>query len=227
MKSLILGAFFFLLLTPNLVEAQEFKWPTDGFIGWKYYTETNRPEGIEGKYHTGIDIWGREDGGWNDNNEGSSNGVYSVSQGQIIWAEPNESGIIIKHNDNLYTKYWHLINHEVVVGDSVDSSSLLGYQGRAGNVVHLHLTVASSSIGYDRDSTLDPSAYFGVQLDERGIDPVPWMFKVTRLDVLNQCKDRSFMVVNTYNKDYICGVKDIIYVTPNARIVGESKLYIN
>lgn len=223
MKKIVIIIFLFLTF-PLKISAESFTWPTSGYIGWRYYTDTAGQEGIDGTYHTGIDIWGREDGSWNDSN-GGSNSVYATYNGQVIYVD--SLGLIVKHSDSLYTKYWHVKDITVGASNNVDSNTLLGYQDMAGGAVHLHLTIASSAVGSDANSTLDPSPYFGIQLDIRQPDVVPWGYKVEHQNRVNMCDGISTLVINSSKVNFNCSVNQQILLINGSKISGESRLSIN
>lgn len=43
----------------------------------------------------------------------------------------------------------------------------------------------------------------------------------------NSCSGQSNMIISTTKNNLICGVSNLIYLSPNAKITGESRLYIN
>jgi len=139
------------------VHAVSFIWPSTGYIGYRY----------NGNSHNGVDVWSQSDGGWNGDVEGVSNAVYSAYLGDVVYKD--SSGYIIKHNDTLYSNYWHIRNKQVSVGDTVNTNTIIGYQDIANNVVHLHLTVSATSSG---SGHVDPSPYFGMQLNMSEPDPI-------------------------------------------------------
>lgn len=175
-KTLILIPLIFVLtIFASRVSATEsFRWPSDGYIGWKYLT----PQG-NGTYHNGIDIWSNQDGGWNNDVEGSSNGIYAVYTGQVIYIDDiGDKGLIVKHNNNLYTDYWHVKDRAVNLWQNVDSDTLMGRQ-LLDVAVHVHLTV--STVAGD-SGHIDPTPYFGVQLKDGQPGVVGWMYEVSRGD---------------------------------------------
>lgn len=209
------------LFYPAYVNAEAFIWPSDGYIGWKYYTDTNGQEGINGTYHTGIDIWGQQNGDWNNGITGNSNAVYSAYQGQVIYVD--SLGLIVEHSPTLYTKYWHLRNRQVSTSSNVSTNTILGYQDFA-NAVHIHVTVASSSAGYDADYTLDPSSYFGAQLNVNNPNPVPWLYQVSRN---TSCGGSEVTIANqNITGSSNCSATNLIKILPETNIIGEHIFYI-
>jgi len=124
------------------IKAENFTWPSDGYLGWRFYQDTNGadPSGIGKTYHTGIDIWSNPDGGWNGGVQGNSNAIYSAYPGTVFYTD--YLGLQIKHKDGLYTNYWHVKNRNVSVGNTVDTNTLLGYQDYS-NTVNVHITVTT------------------------------------------------------------------------------------
>ncbi len=219
MKKLsLLIIFSVALLFPIVVKAETFTWPSDGYLGWRYYQNTNGQEGINGTYHTGIDIWSNADGGWNNDVVGSSNPVYPAYQGSVVYVD--SLGIIIKHSNSLYTKYWHIRNRKVSVNNSVNTISILGYQDYA-SAVHVHVTVASSASGGDASNTLDPSDYFGVELDVRKSNVAPWGYHVT-----HGCGGSEVTISNQDISNLNCSANNSIKIYPNVKIYPNSRFFI-
>ena len=164
--------------------------PSDGFIGllWRDpsgpYNTLNR--------HTGIDIFG--DG------EPGNVPVYAVYDGYLTRLDNWVSSVIIRHDDPLHpgTTIWSYYTHmasqdgsqsfieEVFPPGSsekfVKQGTLLGHQGiyagsaafRVGLHVHLSLVKSEGNGAFMNeavlDNTIDPSPYFGMQLN---IDDLP------------------------------------------------------
>lgn len=160
--------------------------PSDGFIGllWRDdaapYTPINR--------HTGIDIFG-------SGQEGTVP-VYAVYDGWLTRLEDWHSTVIIRHQDPLregrtiWTYYTHMAarngNQSFIVDDfprgtfnlPIEQGTLIGFQGAYSPQVpvamHLHLSIVTSeSDGSFRneailENTLDPSPYFGMNMNADG-----------------------------------------------------------
>ncbi len=213
MKKVIIFLIVFFCFTFK-VNAESFVWPSEGYLGWRFYSNTNNKEGIGGTYHTGVDIWSNSNGGWNNGVYGDSNPVYSAYTGQVYFVD--SLGMIIKHNNTLYTKYWHIRNRQVSVNNNVNINTVIGYQDFA-ETVHIHVTVASSGVGHDADYVLDPSAYFGVQLDVRKSDVVPSGYHVTR----SGCGGNNAMISNTViSGNFDCTSTDTINIQPETSIIS-------
>lgn len=127
-------------------------------IGGSWGWPTNRPyqisSGFEwrwGSFHNAIDITGT----------GLGSPIYASRDGVVVETNNtcanigyyrNQCGgsygnyVIVKHNNNYYTMYAHLINNlEVNVGDTVTRGQVVGYMGSSGSStgVHLHFGVSN------------------------------------------------------------------------------------
>jgi peptidoglycan LD-endopeptidase LytH len=169
------------LATPALMQCPgaPFVIPSEGFIGllWRDsaapYNSLNR--------HTGIDIFGQ-----------GAVPIYAVYDGYATRLETWRSTVIVRHDDPLqpgrriWTYYTHMADRagESFVADAfppgtydkpVAQGTLLGYQGtfNPGFPIarHLHMSIVTSNPdGSFRneailDHTLDPSPYFGMNLN--------------------------------------------------------------
>lgn len=164
--------------------------PTDGFIGF-LWDDSFRP----GHRHQGIDIFAGTKPGLTP--------VYAAYDGYLTRREDWKSSLIIRIPDDplspgrqVWTYYTHLadsngnsfINTEFPPGTTekpVSAGDLLGYQGNysgdpANPVgVHLHFSIVNDdgSGTYLNElkiqNTIDPSPYFGIELNARlaGITP--------------------------------------------------------
>lgn len=189
-----------LLVLPLKVSATEsFSWPTSGWIGWKYLDDNGN--------HTGIDIWSNQNGGWNT--DGSGNPVYAAYPGTLIWE--GDTGFIVKHNDNLYTDYWHLKNRQVHPSTYVDSNTLMAYQDM--NVtVHLHLTVSTNN---SESGKVDPSPYFGLQLNAQNPNPIGYLTNYVQAG--NGCGGIIVVKSNwNVNNTLDCGASSSITINPDS-----------
>jgi murein DD-endopeptidase MepM/ murein hydrolase activator NlpD len=176
---------------PDLITIQReacgdapFVLPSDGFIGllWR---DPAAPYTIF-RRHSGIDIFG--DG------EPGEVPVYAAYDGYLWRLEDWVSSVIIQHDDPLqpgrtiWTYYTHMASRQgdsFIVADFpkntagvwVEQGTLLGYQGEyAGSSpipvgMHLHFSIVLSETDdtfrneADLDNTLDPSPYFGLELN--------------------------------------------------------------
>lgn len=203
-KLLILLFVIMLLISlPLKVFAVEsFTWPTNGWIGWKYLDDNGN--------HTGIDIWSNQNGGWNS--DGTGNPVYAVYPGTLIWE--GEAGFIVKHNDNLYTDYWHLKNRQVHPNAIVNSTTLMAYQDL--NVtVHLHLTVSTNN---SESGKVDPSPYFGLQLNASNPNPIGYLTNYVQTGV--GCGGSNVIKSNwNVNGSLDCDATNSITINPNSYLI--------
>jgi hypothetical protein len=157
--------------------------PSDGFIGL-LWNDPAPPYNIFNR-HTGIDIFG--------NGEPNEVPVYAVYEGYLTRQEDWVSTVIIQHDDplNAGTKIWTYYTHmasrdgdSFIVDDFppdthgvwVEQGTLLGYQGEYSGRgtpigLHVHLSIVKSEADgafkneSDIDNTLDPSPYFGMELN--------------------------------------------------------------
>jgi hypothetical protein len=176
---------------PSLITRREqcpdapFMLPSEGFIGL-LWADPAGPYNVFNR-HTGIDIFG-------DGQPGEVP-VYAVYDGYLTRLDAWISSVIIRHDDPLvpgrqiWSYYTHLASEDGSIsyideafppGTSerfVEQGTLLGYQGTyAGSAafpvglhVHLSLVTGESDGSFkneaDLDNTLDPSPYFGMQLN--------------------------------------------------------------
>lgn len=196
---LILVVSLFLIFPLKVCATESFSWPTTGWVGWRYLDNNGN--------HTGIDIWSNQDGGWNS--DGSSNPVYAVYPGTLIWE--GDIGFIVKHNDNLYTNYWHLKNRQVHPTSSVDSTTLMAYQDM--NVtVHLHLTVSTSN---SESGKVDPSPYFGLELNMQNSNVIGYL--TNHVQSGNGCGGSNIVKSNwNISGPMDCGASNSITITPSS-----------
>jgi peptidoglycan LD-endopeptidase LytH len=157
--------------------------PTEGFIGLLWndssapYTFTNR--------HTGLDTFGYGAVG--------TIPIYAVYEGWLTRHEDWRSTVIIRHDDplqagrSIWTYYTHMASRD---GDTsyvhaafpagtysvfVQQGTLLGYQGLYNPAfpiaMHLHMSIVTTADdgSFKNEAilgnTLDPSPYFGLQLN--------------------------------------------------------------
>ena len=120
-----------------LIAASPTSWPADGWLSSTYgYRED--PFSGEREFHSGIDIRTRR-----------GQPVYATANGMISWA--NRSGaygkmIEILHGFGLKTRYGHLAEYAVNIGDTVTRGDLIGYAGMTGRTsgYHVHYEVSVS-----------------------------------------------------------------------------------
>ena len=120
-----------------LIAATPTSWPADGWLSSTYgYRED--PFSGEREFHSGIDIRTRQ-----------GQPVYATANGMISWA--NRSGaygkmIEILHGFGLKTRYGHLAEYAVNIGDTVTRGDLIGYAGLTGRTsgYHVHYEVSVS-----------------------------------------------------------------------------------
>lgn len=204
------------LLSNKMIYAKDFVWPTTGYIGYRYYDNNGA--------HNGIDIWSQEDGGWNGDVEGESNPVYAVYSGTLIYEDTN--GFIVKHEDALYSNYWHLRNKQLQVTNpptSVTTNTLLAYQDIANEVVHLHLTISTTSS--DSGHT-DPSSYFDMQLNMNNANPVAWG---TYIERPNTCGSANVILQGqTYGngESLNCSATNSLRILPNFTATNGSDIHL-
>lgn len=102
--------------------APNFQWPINGALSQKFWWG-----------HTGIDI---------PNAIGTS--VFPVAEGKVVlasWDGGYGNSVVIKHADGFTSRYAHLANILVKVGDDVEATRVVGTVGATGIVTgaHLHL----------------------------------------------------------------------------------------
>ena len=113
--------------TPNM-------WPADGWLSASYgYRED--PFTGERDYHPAIDISTRR-----------GQPVYSTATGRVTEARRNgDYGKLIQiaHGFGLVTRYGHLADYAVEVGDTVERGEVIGYVGSTGRATgsHVHYEV--------------------------------------------------------------------------------------
>lgn len=177
------------LITPRTqCPGAPFGLPSEGFIGLLW----NDPDGPYTVFrrHSGIDIFGDGDPG--------EVPVYAVYEGTLTRLPEWKSTVIIRHDDPLHpgqtiwTYYTHMASEDGATsfiddafppGTSevwVEQGALLGYQGDySGDALapvglHVHLSIVQSEPDgsfkneADAANTLDPSPYFGLDLNIAG-----------------------------------------------------------
>jgi peptidoglycan LD-endopeptidase LytH len=157
--------------------------PTEGFIGL-LWNDASAPYSFTSR-HTGLDIFGYGTVG--------TIPIYAVYEGWLTRHEDWRSTVIIRHDDPLqagrtiWTYYTHMASYD---GDTsyihkafpagiysvfVEQGTLLGYQGLYNPpfpiAMHLHMSIVmTAEDGSFKNeavlaNTLDPSPYFGLELD--------------------------------------------------------------
>lgn len=108
----------------------------NGTLGWPIYGGINSAYGSRGSgFHTGVDIAGS-----------TGEAVGAAASGKVIfagWSGGYGRMIAIDHGNGLVTRYAHLSNIKVSVGESVSRGSVIGLVGTTGNTTgpHLHFEV--------------------------------------------------------------------------------------
>ena len=159
----------------------DFTWPSTGYIGWLFSNS-----------HSGIDVWTKKNDCTNAGNA-RGNPVYPAYAGRVVLVLPDPRGVkqavVIYHPEiNLYTRYFHMADEytgesfvNVVVNQEVNTSTRLGFQGNRrwytnaneSICVHLHFTM---SINSSSTGAIDPSPYYGIQLNAEAPNSVGWMY---------------------------------------------------
>ncbi len=109
-------------------------WPLHGQIT----TQFGEPGPLYHPVHTGVDI--------SDDERAGVTPVKSFRQGHVI--EISQSGglgnhVVVDHGSGVTSVYGHLASISVVVGQDVDTNTILGYEGTTGvsTGVHLHFEI--------------------------------------------------------------------------------------
>ncbi len=207
----------FIIISPVMVKAENFTWPSTGYLGdWRYKSDNRIAGG-----HTGVDIWSTPSGDWIDNISGKSSAIYAAYTGKVVWE--GSIGFVVYHSDSLYTNYWHIKDRKVSTNSLVDTNTLLGYQDYDVKV-HLHITVSSS--GSDAGN-VDPSPYFGLQLNVNNPNVEPAGKYVARAS----CGSPNVLIQgNIITAPYICQASSSIVIQPETTInssgSNEAKFFI-
>lgn len=99
--------------------------------------------------------------------------VYAAAQGEVIFAGPDTEAvyspwsgfygnfIVIRHMDDLFTLYAHLVTLEVSEGQKVKAGQRIGEVGRSGAAIgsHLHFEVRQGREGRDYFSAQNPELW--------------------------------------------------------------------
>ena len=128
--------------------------------------------------HKGIDI-----GWYNSYTEEQNYHIYANCEGivaEIQTGIPNDKGcggvrswgnyVLVKHPNGMYSRYAHLKEVYVQVGESVNENTLLGFMGETGNAygVHLHFEVQT---GYSSSTRINPKPYLSKKIYEKTATP--------------------------------------------------------
>ncbi|MDR1278361.1 MAG: M23 family metallopeptidase [Treponema sp.] len=130
-------------------------WPIKGGIGHisMFFGQNENP--FTGQYyiHKGIDLSTYRQG----------DPVVSTADGQVVTVDYDETGfgnyVIIKHKHGYYTRYAHMQNFKVKIGQRVQQGEIIGWIGNTGLSTgpHLHYEV---HIGSD---VVDPYKYINIR----------------------------------------------------------------
>lgn len=124
------------MLDANSGTAQytDYVWPVPAtkkitsYLGWRW-----------GRYHNGIDI----DGDTGDRIIATKAGTVHDSG----WSNTAGNYVVIRHDNNIYSHYYHLSSIQTYTGAKVSSGQLIGYMGSTGRSTgsHLHFELRSGS----------------------------------------------------------------------------------
>lgn len=146
--------------------------------------------------------------------------------------------VVINHEDGKSTNYYHLQSTTVSVGDTVVGGQIIGKSGKTGFTstngtetscaAHLHFQKQAQGGQY----TQSEAFYFAEYPNATPNGELQYGSIVTSQNTLslsssNFCSGQSVMVFSNYRNNLNCGVSNLIYLSPNAKITGESRLYIN
>lgn len=147
-------------------ETNFLKLPVDGSFSELVITDSFGPRILNGSYdfHRGLDI-----------SRNLNDPIYASDDGVVIHTGMLDNFslagifVILEHDDNLFTGYFHLnsVSEGLNTGDRVTSGEIIGYAGMTGeniNSVHLHFNVYQTSrsgeIPDDTDETIPPLEFF-------------------------------------------------------------------
>jgi murein DD-endopeptidase MepM/ murein hydrolase activator NlpD len=163
MKTLKINIIIFLFVTTiNVIHAQnsEFQvseipsiWPIKDGLGHisKFFGQNISKYTGEIFFHRGIDI----------STYRSGDPIVATANGQVVTVGYNTelgNNIIIKHKNEYYTLYRHMLSFRVRIGQMVEQGEIIGYIGNTGlsTEAHLHYEI---HIGSD---AVDPIKYINV-----------------------------------------------------------------
>jgi lipoprotein NlpD len=110
---------------PTEAPPTTFAWPVEGYISQFYSSE-----------HPAIDIAAKE-----------GTPIMAAAAGVIVkagWADEGPGNcIVIDHGNEMFTRYTHLLDYQVKVGDTVSQGQQIGRVGSTGMATgpHLHFEV--------------------------------------------------------------------------------------
>lgn len=113
-----------------LAEATPIMWPTEGWISGTYGYRSDPFTG-ERDFHAGVDISTRK-----------GQPVYATATGKVFSAGRNGAYgnlVEIDHGFELVTRYGHLAEFAVAVGDTVRRGDVIGYVGATGRATGYHV----------------------------------------------------------------------------------------
>ncbi|MGE4505064.1 MAG: peptidoglycan DD-metalloendopeptidase family protein [Desulfovibrionaceae bacterium] len=131
---------------PTMVETTPSVWPAAGWVtssfGWRTSKFTGKRE-----FHKGIDISAPQ-----------GTPVYAPAAGKVVFSGRDGSfglSVKISHNSSMLTRFGHLHELAVKVGQNVERGDLVGYVGNTGRSTgpHLHYEVRLAGV------PVDPSHY--------------------------------------------------------------------
>lgn len=170
------------------------------------YNSSNRITQAYGGSHHGVDL------GWSSDED--KNYVYSNCSGQVIEIvdgmdnDTSATGtaswgnyVLLKHSNGYYSRYAHLTKYtiNVVVGQTVGNTELLGLMGNSGNSYgrHLHFEVAT---GYSSSTRIDPTPYLTQTIDGSTPIDAPSTPPITPTPTTNYNKRRYNFVLFGRNR---------------------------
>ncbi len=129
--------------------------PENAAVAFPYGWQIN-PNNGDVFFHSGIDLSAQQ---------GTS--VRAIGKGEVVFAQEQGSYgnlVIINHKGGMQSRYAHLEDIKVRVGEEVNKGDLVGSVGSTGTPTlkqpHLHFEIrSSSSLGWQ---ALDPSEYLGL-----------------------------------------------------------------
>lgn len=104
-----------------------------------------------------------------------------------------------------------------------------GYQGScnpAGHIAYVEAVNSDGSITISQYNLFYSGAYSEATLSGSNL-PSSYIRFGSFPNSANSCSGQANMVISTTKNNINCGVSNLIYLSPYAKITGESKLYIN
>lgn len=96
-----------------------------------------------------------------------------------------------------------------------------------GHVAYVEDINADGSIVISQYNENLMGAYSEATLSGDNLDSVQYIKFGDTSNTANSCSGQSNMIISTTKNNLNCGVSNLIYLSPNAKITGESRLYIN